>query len=684
MAGALVYFDVGIGKGNNLLTGVTLLPKLVSVSPKQGSAGGTLITLNVQGVGFATTGLEVVNAAGVSICQSVTIPKYSVVKCLTKVQDIAAGTSLKVMLGGTVYACANTNAAECQYEQLEASAKTPIVTAVNVQGGTILGLTGTNLPTTGFTSEVTLSGIKSTTNTATSATSGTALYEMGVPYTNQAETPVIKYTDDANGDVYYALVKATVSLTQSVSLSSAGLTCSFAGGCPYEITNQGLTSKLLQDSTNNFIEVCSEKCVMDSKLSTATKAVCRVPMLATAYSIGNFLVSAPTEDLRSGIYFGSSANYAKAFDDNLGAGTDDLAANCHVGMKFNEGFVGQISQVKFYLKNINKDAFNNTLIFQGSNDMTTWTDLFTTDMNVHEGWNYKKWEDSTAYPKYKAFRFFGTAAGACNIKEIKFAGIKSIDDNSNLKTCPVKLTVKGVAQDLQSITYKGDITGKLVSANPRFGTVKGGTSVTFTGVQFSSQPSDYTILIDGVECVATAATTTSVTCTTGKRPGLPKSSLTIFISGRGYISNQGKRGFTYVNMWSDTTTWGGEFAPVDGESVYIPSGLNLLVDIDKSPVLNAVIVEGELIFAPDANPQHQRTFDAHYIYVHNGYMQVGTEEFPYTSKINITMYGNINSPYIPIYGNKVIGVNHGVLDMHGVKREPVWTVMAETSQIGDS
>lgn len=57
-------------------------------------------------------------------------------------------------------------------------------------------------------------------------------------------------------------------------------------------------------------------------------------------------------------------------------------------------------------------------------------------------------------------------------------------------------------------------------------------------------------------------------------------------------------------MWSHTETWGGEFAPVEGESIYIPKGLNLMVDVDSSPILNAVIVEGELIFAPSSDPNH--------------------------------------------------------------------------------
>lgn len=63
-------------------------------------------------------------------------------------------------------------------------------------------------------------------------------------------------------------------------------------------------------------------------------------------------------------------------------------------------------------------------------------------------------------------------------------------------------------------------------------------------------------------------------------------------------------------------------------------------------------------------------------------MEVGTEEFPYTSKLTITMHSNKQSPEIPIYGNKVIGVRNGILDMHGVKREPAWTMLEATADAG--
>jgi len=81
----------------------------------------------------------------------------------------------------------------------------------------------------------------------------------------------------------------------------------------------------------------------------------------------------------------------------------------------------------------------------------------------------------------------------------------------------------------------------------------------------------------------------------------------------------------YVSYWSDDTTWGGEFAPMDGESIWIPEGLNLLIDIDQSPIINAIICEGSILFVPDEDPNHHRYFDANYIFVTGGKMEVGTE-----------------------------------------------------------
>jgi len=138
-----------------------------------------------------------------------------------------------------------------------------------------------------------------------------------------------------------------------------------------------------------------------------------------------------------------------------------------------------------------------------------------------------------------------------------------------------------------------------------------------------------------------------------------------------------------VFKWSDgSDTWGGEFAPMDGETIVVPKGFNLLVDIDTGPLLKAVIVQGSLIFPSHSDPNHLRTFDAHYIYVDGGLFEAGTEEDPYTSKLTITMHSKITDPYIPIYGNKVIGCRFCTLDFHGLPKTPTWTVMDSTVEAG--
>jgi len=46
--------------------------------------------------------------------------------------------------------------------------------------------------------------------------------------------------------------------------------------------------------------------------------------------------------------------------------------------------------MKFFMGDIEtKSDYVDYLKFQGSADNTTWTDLYTVDENIHEGWNYQ-------------------------------------------------------------------------------------------------------------------------------------------------------------------------------------------------------------------------------------------------------------------------------------------------------
>ncbi len=50
------------------------------------------------------------------------------------------------------------------------------------------------------------------------------------------------------------------------------------------------------------------------------------------------------------------------------------------------------------------------------------------------------------------------------------------------------------------------------------------------------------------------------------------------------------------------------------------------------------------MFYSNSDPTHEVTLDAHYIYVDEGKLQIGTESEPLTSKVTITLYGNKFSP----------------------------------------
>jgi len=165
-----------------------------------------------------------------------------------------------------------------------------------------------------------------------------------------------------------------------------------------------------------------------------------------------------------------------------------------------------------------------------------------------------------------------------------------------------------------------------------------------------------------VACVVqSGSTATEITCKTGDRPyiaGLDPSTV-VSVKSKGDAATNALL-FRYVSLWSDVKTWGNDNLPVEGESISIPKGRHLLMDIDSTPILNTIIVEGSLIFPSDIkSANHVRTLDAHLILCHGGYIEMGTESAPYSSNLQITMHGEKYAPTVPIYGQKVIGVRNG-------------------------
>jgi hypothetical protein len=69
-----------------------------------------------------------------------------------------------------------------------------------------------------------------------------------------------------------------------------------------------------------------------------------------------------------------------------------------------------------------------------------------------------------------------------------------------------------------------------------------------------------------------------------------------------------------MDRWSSTATWGGEVPPRDGDTVYVPPGMTLLVD-QSTPFINAIIVEGgKIVFSDESD----MTVDANYFIMIGG------------------------------------------------------------------
>jgi hypothetical protein len=79
------------------------------------------------------------------------------------------------------------------------------------------------------------------------------------------------------------------------------------------------------------------------------------------------------------------------------------------------------------------------------------------------------------------------------------------------------------------------------------------------------------------------------------------------------------------------------------------------------------------------------SLQAEYIIITNGgLLQIGTQQQPFTHKAIVTMYGNVRSIELPIYGSKVIALRNGTIDMHGRPVGVTWTRLGSTANVGDT
>ncbi|GFR40478.1 hypothetical protein Agub_g1045 [Astrephomene gubernaculifera] len=230
-----------------------------------------------------------------------------------------------------------------------------------------------------------------------------------------------------------------------------------------------------------------------------------------------------------------------------------------------------------------------------------------------------------------------------------------------------------------TFTFDPSLESTLLSITPARGSTEGGTPVTLKGSNFLTGVAT-TVTVGETACGSVVVVNdTTIQCTTGKPPSsvlrvpLP---VTVYQEGRGNARSLAS--YKYIDLWSRNSTWGGGALPGYGDSVMIPSGVTVLLDMSP-PKLYMLVLEGNLEF-DDTQPYIN--LQAHYILVKGGNFTIGSTDKPYPGRANITMHGLPDSLDLPMYGAKSLGVRQGVVTFFGQPKVPVYTVLNRTVDPG--
>ncbi|XP_030644362.1 PKHD1 like 1, tandem duplicate 1 [Chanos chanos] len=226
-------------------------------------------------------------------------------------------------------------------------------------------------------------------------------------------------------------------------------------------------------------------------------------------------------------------------------------------------------------------------------------------------------------------------------------------------------------------TYRSALTPVITEVSPRRGGTAGGTTLTITGSNFSTNTSEVTVTIAGSVCDVLTANETHIICVTNAQPRSQETKVRVQLGDRG-IALMDNADFFYIDVWSSRYTWGGLSPPEEGTFAVITHGQTILLDT-STPVLKMLLIQGGKLIFDEADIELQAE---NILITDGGVLQIGTEEEPFQHKAIITLHGFLRSPEIPVYGAKTLAVREGVLDLHGIPVPMPWTRLAQTASSG--
>lgn len=622
-----------------------------------------------------------------------------------------------------------------------ATATTPTLISVSSRTatpGAVLTLVGTNLGAAA--ADVTIGGVTCVVDSSSWTASGFNC--------TLGNTPAGTHRVLANFPfVGLAKIASSVTVTVLLSITSGGtvVTGGHGGGSSLTITGAGFASANIGSTT---VSLCGSLCSISSV--TYNSVTCTTAPLVTAASLNAFrtinaaALSGTPFGYASGVFplpsgaarvRSNVAIVKPAFDGSV---STPFSSVCTLGLDFGANSWAIPSSLKFY------GAYGSASNFVGGTwygttvnplddvafSATAWTTLATVT-SATEGWNElvlapakaSAVADFSTLPAYRSVMFVFSSARSgsqCTALELKIEGYAVSPSGP---ACAVNVTVQQptdvfagsvspVSKTPSSpFTYSQLLTPLVTAISPNNGSALGGTVVSLTGSGFGSTASGVAVVLNGVACAVTAVSSTVITCTTGARDSIRALSVSVTVPDSGLALVPSTVSFRYLDRWSSLTTWSGNEPPVSGDTVIVPDGQAILVDVSP-PRLFLVYVAGLLVF-----DNADLAFNASYIFVHGGALEVGSEAAPFMNKLTITLHGDrYTSVEIPNLGAKVLGVMNrapassstfaaagsstlmpamlddnndlslkiGRLDLHGAPRLAVWTKLAATALRGST
>ena len=457
------------------------------------------------------------------------------------------------------------------------------------------------------------------------------------------------------------------------------ISSSLAGGAILTISGTGFPENENKDYAD--VRVCGQKCETIS--SEYNQITCATPTLNTVEVMNQLNLLKPEVQRDAKV----TADRNNRWRWNVMDGKIETAyrgrsdSDCFVKLDYGEDTKIRATKIRLFPRMHSNEKQLVGAVIEGSMNDVNYTTLATVEKSVIENWNvYKPNPDLNEIWEFRYLRFSG-GVKYCQIAELEVTGYRFADlanfDIYSPYQCDVNLSVVGASlADPESniVTYQMNMTPEVSSISPAMGPTSGNTVISISGNNFAN---DSEVVIDGVPCQVQTRSATSITCVTGPRPSFRESTFEVKSEKVGDAAIKDNL-FLYIDRWSDPKTWGGEAPPRNGDSVHVPKGQTLLVDM-STEVLFAVVVEGVLIFADEQD----MTFDAWFIMVQEGRLQIGSPEKPHMHNLTITLHGDRFSKMLPEFGNKGIFVHNGQLEIHGKPLSTTWTQLLSHGCQGD-